>query len=66
MTHIARFIWARFPSKLAFVIDERGNIAIEYGLLAAGISVLIITLVFDMGATLRTAYFDEIATALKP
>ena len=47
-----------------FVKDESGATAIEYGLIAAGISVAIIAVVQGLGSKLNTT-FTEIATALK-
>jgi pilus assembly protein Flp/PilA len=46
-----------------FVSDESGASAIEYGLIAAGIAVVIITAVNLVGTNL-TAKFNAIATAL--
>jgi len=43
--------------------DERGVTAIEYGLIAAGISIVIASLVGDIGGALKTI-FGQIATAL--
>jgi pilus assembly protein Flp/PilA len=48
-----------------FVKNESGATAIEYGLIAAGISVAIITVVKTVGVNL-TAKFQTIATALAP
>ena len=48
----------------SFVKDESGATAIEYGLIAAGISVVIITAVGLIGDGL-TDRFDEIAAALE-
>jgi pilus assembly protein Flp/PilA len=48
----------------AFLQDESGATAIEYGLIAAGISVAIITVVASLGSKLNTT-FTSIATALK-
>lgn len=48
----------------AFVKDETGATAIEYGLIAAGISVAIIAVVNTLGTTLNTK-FDSISTQLK-
>ena len=45
--------------------DESGATAIEYGLIAAGISVVIIVTVNMIGSTLN-AKFDYIAQQLKP
>jgi pilus assembly protein Flp/PilA len=47
-----------------FVKDESGATAIEYGLIAAGISVVIITVVNGIGTNLTTK-FGTISTALK-
>jgi pilus assembly protein Flp/PilA len=49
---------------IAFLRDESGATAIEYGLIAALISVVIITAVTLVGTNL-TATFQAIATALK-
>ena len=46
-----------------FAKDESGATAIEYGLIAAGISVAIITIVKTLGATLN-AKFTEIDTKI--
>jgi len=47
-----------------FVKDESGATAIEYGLIAAGISLAIIAIVNGLGGTLNTK-FTAINTALK-
>jgi pilus assembly protein Flp/PilA len=47
-----------------FVSDESGATAIEYGLIAAGISVAIITVVFTVGTQLNTA-FTTVKTKLE-
>jgi pilus assembly protein Flp/PilA len=47
-----------------FVKDESGATAIEYGLLAACISVAIITAVKGIGAKLNTT-FSSVSSALK-
>jgi pilus assembly protein Flp/PilA len=44
--------------------DESGATAIEYGLIAAGISIAIIAVVSQLGSTLNTT-FTSLATALK-
>ena len=49
---------------LAFLKDESGATAIEYGLIAAGISVVIITAVQSVGSNLN-ATFDTIAGKLQ-
>ncbi len=51
-----------------FLIDETGATAIEYGLIAAGISVAIITVVMTLGSQLVatfTTVTTELATAGK-
>jgi pilus assembly protein Flp/PilA len=48
-----------------FVKDESGATAIEYGLIAAGISVAIITVVKNVGTNLNTT-FGKVETALTP
>ena len=47
-----------------FVKDESGATAIEYGLIAAGISLAIIAVVNGLGSTLNTK-FTSINTTLK-
>jgi pilus assembly protein Flp/PilA len=48
----------------AFLRDESGATAIEYGLIAAGISVAIITVVTGLGSKLETT-FTSVKDALK-
>jgi pilus assembly protein Flp/PilA len=50
---LARFAW-----------DESGATAVEYGLIAAGISVAIITVVQGLGSKLN-ATFTSVQTALR-
>ena len=47
-----------------FVKDESGATAIEYGLIAAGISVAIIAVVQGLGTNLKNT-FSSVLTALK-
>jgi pilus assembly protein Flp/PilA len=47
-----------------FATDETGATAIEYGLIAAGISVAIIAAVQGLGSKLNTT-FTSVQTALK-
>ena len=47
-----------------FVRDESGATAIEYGLIAAGIAVVIITAVQLIGTNLSSS-FNKVATAVK-
>jgi len=46
-----------------FLCDESGATAIEYGLIAAGISVAIITVVNNLGGQLKTT-FTRVSTQL--
>ncbi|HEU0081572.1 MAG TPA: Flp family type IVb pilin [Bradyrhizobium sp.] len=46
-----------------FLADESGATAIEYGLIAAGIALAIITIVNSLGGTLNTK-FTTLNTAL--
>jgi pilus assembly protein Flp/PilA len=48
-----------------FAKDESGATAIEYGLIAAGISVAIIAVVQGLGTSLNTT-FTSVSNALKP
>jgi pilus assembly protein Flp/PilA len=47
-----------------FAVDERGTTAIEYGLLAGLISLVIISTVFTLGNDIKVVLYDKIATAL--
>ena len=47
-----------------FMKDESGATAIEYGLIAAGISVAIIAAVQGLGTALKTT-FSSVSTALR-
>jgi pilus assembly protein Flp/PilA len=49
---------------LAFCRNESGATAIEYGLIAAGISIAIIVAVAGVGSSLNTT-FTSVQTALK-
>jgi pilus assembly protein Flp/PilA len=51
-------------SFLKFLSDQSGATAIEYGLIAAGISLAIIAVVNGLGSNLNTK-FDSINTSLK-
>ena len=48
-----------------FAADEMGATAIEYGLIAAGIAVAIITVVTSVGGNLNTT-FTGVANGLNP
>ena len=47
-----------------FVKDQSGATAIEYGLIAAGISIAIIAVVAGLGSNLNTT-FGSVSTAIK-
>jgi pilus assembly protein Flp/PilA len=49
---------------LRFCRDQSGATAIEYGLIAAGISIAIIAAVASLGTSLNTT-FTSVSTALK-
>jgi pilus assembly protein Flp/PilA len=49
---------------IAFLKDERAATAIEYGLIAAGIAVVVIPAITGVGGKLKTT-FTAIQTALK-
>ena len=49
---------------IRFLRDESGATAIEYGLIAAGIALVIIPVVNGLGTRLKTT-FTTISTALK-
>lgn len=49
---------------LRFLKDDNGATAIEYGLIAAGISVAIIAVVQGLGSNLNTT-FTSVSSALK-
>lgn len=49
---------------LKFLSDQSGATAIEYGLIAAGISLAIIAVVNGLGSNLNTQ-FSSISTSLK-
>ena len=47
-----------------FLSDEGGTTAIEYALIASGISILIVTVLTSVGSTLNTT-FTSVSTGLK-
>jgi pilus assembly protein Flp/PilA len=54
----------RMSKIVRFIRDDSGATAIEYGLIAAGISVAIIVVVGSLGTSLNTT-FTSVQTALK-
>jgi pilus assembly protein Flp/PilA len=58
-------LWTIFASRAAaFAADQRGATAIEYGLIAAGISVAIIATVFSLGSSIKDVLYVKIGSAL--
>ncbi|WP_028135425.1 Flp family type IVb pilin [Bradyrhizobium japonicum] len=49
----------------SFLADENGATAIEYGLIAAGIALAIVTAVNGTGSALLANKFEAISTAIK-
>lgn len=47
-----------------FRADESGATAIEYGLIAAGISIAIITTVYNLGTQVKEALWDKVGNAM--
>ena len=44
-----------------FIADRRGATAIEYAVIASGISMAIIGTVWTMGTSIKTNFYDRIA-----
>lgn len=61
LSHMGGFIMTKL---LSFLKNESGATAIEYGLIAAGISVAIIAVVNGLGTQLNTT-FSSISTQLR-
>ena len=49
-------------SFLRFRSDESGATAIEYATVAAGVSVAIVGVVTSVGSTLKTTFYDKLAS----
>jgi len=47
-----------------FFADDSGATAIEYALIAAGISVAIVSAVTGLGTHLKTTFYDKLAALL--
>jgi pilus assembly protein Flp/PilA len=60
----AAFMETAMRSIIDFVKDERAATAIEYGLIAAGIAVIIIPVLTGVGSKLKTT-FTTVQAALK-
>jgi pilus assembly protein Flp/PilA len=54
-----------YMNLMRFIRDESGATAIEFGLIAAGISVAIIAVVKGLGTNLNTT-FTKVSTGLAP
>jgi len=48
----------------AFILDEEGASAVEYGLLIAGIAVAVMAAIYGIGTTLNTK-FESVNTKLQ-
>ncbi|TYO65882.1 Flp family type IVb pilin [Bradyrhizobium hipponense] len=49
----------------SFLADENGATAIEYGLIAAGIALAIVTIVNNTGNALLNNKFNSVSSAMK-
>jgi len=49
----------------SFLADEKAATAIEYGLIAAGIALAIVTVVTNTGSALLSNKFNAVSTAMK-
>ena len=53
-----------FNTVRAFTRNEKGATAIEYALIAGGISIVILTALISLGDTVRDDLFGKVKTAL--
>lgn len=44
-----------------FIRDEAGATAIEYAMIASGVSIAIVTVVWGLGTNLKTTFYDKLA-----
>lgn len=56
-----RAAWSGFSR---FAKDARGATAIEYSMIAAGVALAIITIVFTLGETLSSNFYGNISTEM--
>ena len=58
------FAISRSAARLAkhFAADESGATAIEYAMIAAGLGVAISSTVWGLGSTLKTNWYDKMAS----
>jgi pilus assembly protein Flp/PilA len=52
-----------FTKVKTFIVEEEGASAVEYGLLVAGIAVVVMTAIYTIGSNLNTKY-EAVATQL--
>ncbi len=52
------------PGLARFVSDEGGTTAIEYAIIAAGISIVIIGAVWNIGSSIRANFYDKLTARL--
>jgi pilus assembly protein Flp/PilA len=64
MTSVGFLLTATARSLRRFLVDRRGATAIEYGLMAALISVAIVGTIATIGQGIKTTFYDAIASAL--
>ena len=48
-----------------FAADETGATAIEYAMIASGISIAIVSALWNLGTTIQTTLYGKIAAAMK-
>ena len=44
-----------------FLSDDSGTTAIEYALIACGVSIAIVTVISTLGSQIQTAFYDKLA-----
>jgi len=58
-------LWTSFASRVTrFTVDGDGATAIEYGLIAAGIAMVIIGVVYGVGSSIQSTLYDKIYQGL--
>ena len=48
----------------ALLADERGTTAIEYGIIAVGVSIVIIAVVWSIGTEIKTSLYQKVLDLL--
>lgn len=51
----------RFEALRRFGHDRSGATALEYGLIAGGVSIAIAAIVFQVGVNMKTLFYDKLA-----